>query len=132
MGETTWTGTEEALLIALRNEGLSIAKIAERMNRSRGSIIGKVNRLGLTKHKPRFHKITPAPPTPPPLPYSPPPPDGISLLDLLPNRCRFPINSPPRGGTYFFCGKLADDVYCPFHSALAGVPYGKDRQYRRG
>lgn len=43
-----WKLTETMKLVELRREGMSYGKIAKRLRRSRGSVIGKANRLGLS------------------------------------------------------------------------------------
>ncbi len=46
---------------------------------------------------------------------------GVSLLDLTPLCCRWPLNDPPRGEEFLFCGSPKRDgsVYCDEHHALA-------------
>jgi GcrA cell cycle regulator len=78
------------------------------------------------------------PPTPPPRPPPPVTPRhiealtapvgrGLSLLDLSngdgkrPGDCRWPTNSPPRGGQYLFCGspQFNSLPYCEYHARLS-------------
>ena len=78
----------------------------------------------------------PPPPAPlrtPPKPPPPPPPPRniedmvvpvgrmISLLDLTSHDCRWPMNAPPRGGEYLFCGEPHFNgwAYCEYHSRIA-------------
>lgn len=46
---------------------------------------------------------------------------GVSLLDLTPNCCRWPLNDPPRGGEFLFCGapKRTGSSYCDEHHAMS-------------
>jgi hypothetical protein len=44
-GLPTWTAEENKQILALRAEGLSCVKIAERMGKTKGAIIGKLGRL---------------------------------------------------------------------------------------
>src|SRR5882672_891461 len=66
----------------------------------------------------------------PQTPYPPRPTDdqreyilgqGIPLLELKHDDCRWPINKPPRGGEYLFCGEkaLSGCVYCGEHERRA-------------
>lgn len=45
--QPAWKLTETMTLVAMRREGKSYGQIAKRLKRSRGSVIGKANRLGL-------------------------------------------------------------------------------------
>lgn len=45
--QTKWPKEEEDLLLSLLKRGLSSAEIGEVMKKSRNSVIGKVNRLGV-------------------------------------------------------------------------------------
>jgi len=54
---------------------------------------------------------------------------GIPLLELASSHCRWPINEPPKGGEYLFCGakKMEGSSYCEFHSSKAwGKTAGRD------
>ena len=45
---------------------------------------------------------------------------GISLLDLGPHECKWPLNAPARGGEYLFCGERQfTGPYCEYHFRLA-------------
>ena len=66
----------------------------------------------------------PAPRRPPPpmriedIPV--PVPRDIGLMDLAPRDCRWPVNDPPRGGPYLFCGApKAVGSYCAYHHHLS-------------
>jgi hypothetical protein len=40
---------------------------------------------------------------------------------LQSDQCRWPINEPPRGGEYLFCGAKGHP-YCPYHTQMAYQP----------
>jgi GcrA cell cycle regulator len=46
---------------------------------------------------------------------------NVGLLELGAGACRWPVNEPPRGEPYLFCGATADEprVYCPEHCVIA-------------
>jgi GcrA cell cycle regulator len=75
----------------------------------------------------------PPKPKPPPRPPKPPrrmPPGGWTLLDLESEQCKWPLNSPPRGGEYLFCGERAFDSgpYCEYHAQLGFSGKGTARR----
>jgi len=134
----TWTMERVDLLRDYVNEGLSCSQIASRIGVSRNAVIGKLNRLGLSRGRnpavPRPHMGTPMR-----RPHvltqrlvlkalfaSEPIADNVvsvapcSLLNLAPRKCRWPING---AGTadFTFCGNsTAGGVsYCAGHARLA-------------
>lgn len=52
-----------------------------------------------------------------------PAPLMIPLIGLEPNMCRWPANSPERGGEFLFCAheKERGSPYCSFHERIAWV-----------
>jgi hypothetical protein len=122
---------------------VSVASIAQFLNRSIGSCRHKANALGLSrppgvirkKHirpnargprKPQVAKPIPIPPIPDP-DYE----TCIGLLDLAHDSCRWPYGSPVK-----YCGaKVAGKKlsYCPGHMARAygGQPKGQRFSFRR-
>jgi hypothetical protein len=49
-------------------------------------------------------------------------PDGsVTLLDLKPKSCRWPVNSPAPREDYYFCGAQTNGQkpYCKVHCAIA-------------
>jgi GcrA cell cycle regulator len=53
-------------------------------------------------------------------PEGAPVPLMIPLLDLTDHMCRWPVNSPERGGDFLFCAHEKErGSYCSFHAALA-------------
>jgi hypothetical protein len=72
----------------------------------------------------RALKPKPAPPpaqthAPRPAPLPAASPGRVTLLDLRPGQCKWPVNAPPRGGEYHFCGlPQAAGPYCSEHHKL--------------
>jgi len=134
----TWTTERIDLLRSYVNEGLSCAQIAGRIGVTRNAVIGKINRLGLSRGR------SPAAPRPragapmrrphiltqrlrlKALFASEPIADNVvsvepcSLLNLAPRKCRWPING---AGTadFTFCGNptTGDISYCAGHARMA-------------
>lgn len=73
----------------------------------------------------RASKPKPAPPparahAPRPVPLTAALPGRVLLLDLQPGQCRWPVNEPPKGGQYLFCGlPKANGPYCEQHHRVA-------------
>lgn len=128
---TPWTDERAALLVRLWAEGYSASEIADQIHDvqiSRCSVIGKAHRLNLPARKARSHSV-PKPPMPPPQPHpqpqprpqpSPPGMRGLTLLELEPSSCRFPVEDAGLHA-FFFCGAdtFHGQVYCAFHDRLA-------------
>ena len=136
--ENRWTASEDDIIIAQWNIGLSALHIARTLiGRSRNAVIGRISRL---RERGIDLKQTIKPP-PPPLPrrkrrapyaakhraavmaLAAPPPDraGRNLLELGAADCRFIIDSDDvRSPTHLYCGADAsmydsDNCYCPYH-----------------
>jgi GcrA cell cycle regulator len=116
-------------------EVLTSTQIAERMGISQGTVLGKINRLGLLRHlagspSPTFSEGAEKPPeprkpvpsqAPRPLPTSPSAADfevleshvsseiinHPTIFGLRAGQCRFPLGGP-REPARFFCGKPAE------------------------
>jgi len=133
----TWTTERVDQLRSCFNAGLSCGQIAHEIGVSRNAVIGKINRLGLSRSRsptaPRTHG------TPMRRPQvltqrlvlkalfaSEPVVDDVvssepcSLLNLAPRKCRWPITA---GGTseFTFCGNVTtgDISYCAGHARMA-------------
>lgn len=120
-----------ALLKQLWSEGHSASQIVGRIkgvDLTRNAVIGKVNRLGLPARAPprqgagrprksRKSAWKPAA-TLPPEPPRAPDMRQLTLFELGPMQCRWPIGV---GACHLFCGADAakDEVYCPFHQHMA-------------
>ena len=122
-----WTNDLIAEARRLWEEGYSARLIADRLGEgfTKNAVIGKAHRQKwgqrrtayqrpnplnerikagkIAKAKARTH-AAPKPPPPPPAPPPPPkprlPPGTYTLLDLRPHECKWPVNSPPKGGGF--------------------------------
>ena len=144
--QTTWTTERVALLMNRIDAGLSCGQIAREIGVSRNAVIGKANRLGLSRFKsaaagqqeqtstrknarPRIgarHRILRALWAKPQLAFEEVPGDGAnrcSLLELQQWHCRWPIGDPT-SEDFGFCGdKPVDGLpYCPAHARIAYRP----------
>lgn len=146
MGQiTAWTEDRIEKLKKLWADGHSASVIADRIGVSRSSVLGKVHRLKLSgreearrepvKRK-AYTRVRPVPPpkprAPKPVPVFgaqppqplPPEPPGVatvmSLVDLEPHHCRWPIGDPRHAG-FGYCGaeKVAGVSYCAGHMVRA-------------
>ncbi len=143
-----WSAEHVDTLRQLWLEGHSARVIGDRLGRTRNSVIGRVHRLNLAKrvttvNAPRkkptpkaynpgaFRKSRAKPaemrvvPVKPPRPQEVPPPEArmISLMDLTPFTCKWPIGHPGEPG-FAFCGAVPfpNRVYCEHHARLAYMP----------
>lgn len=109
------------------DKGNTAKTIGKVMGKSRNAIIGKAHRIGLTRsanddpvgaqtkidrpiiwkgsYKPREVKALGVP---------------VSIIDLRPNQCRFPIGDP-KEPDFHFCGaeRLSAKPYCYEHHSIA-------------
>jgi GcrA cell cycle regulator len=136
--EKTWTAERVALLKSYVNTGLSCGQIADEIGVSRNAVIGKINRLGLSRGRSaaaprtrvgapmrRLQGFTPrqafqallAPESVAEEVVSAQP---CSLLDLAPGNCRWPI-STVGNADFTFCGNTnaAGMSYCAGHARMA-------------
>jgi GcrA cell cycle regulator len=155
--EPTWTDERIERLKSHFAAGLTCRQIADDIGVSRNSVIGKLNRLHLTREKsdevPRPRRPDPAKGrrrgSVPRLQYQmlravyagpeasadeePIPNDhACSLLELSKTRCRWPISRPDEHD-FSFCGNTPVEglPYCPGHSRLAYRPGSRQRVARR-
>ena len=154
MIETTWTRERIALLKDRIDAGLSCGQIARELGVSRNAVIGKTNRLGLSRPRSaipgrlkqtgtRRHarpmtatqrSILRALWAKPQLGFAEMPGDSAkacSLLDLQRWHCRWPVGDPT-SQDFGFCGNrsVAGLPYCPAHSRIAYRPSGGDASFR--
>lgn len=133
-----WTDEAVEMLRELVAEGLPFSDIASRLPImvSRNAVIGKAKRLGLEKpvkvggkkverslsgrekrlKNARAAAVARAPaasPTETPEPFN----GGVTLDELRPGQCRFPIGDPSDPG-FRFCGAKAVGPYCEAHRSL--------------
>jgi GcrA cell cycle regulator len=135
----TWTPERVAQLKGCIGAGLSCSRIAAEIGVSRNAVIGKMNRLGLSRPReviarepqprraawrPRVltqHQILmELPPEPSAEPIAIDNGRGCSLLELSPGKCRWPI-SEPGAADFCFCGnKQVEGLsYCMGHARIA-------------
>jgi GcrA cell cycle regulator len=139
----TWTSERVAQLRGCVSAGLTCSQIAAEIGVSRNAVIGKMNRLGLSRPRnmaaserprgggqPRSDNVTRLFSQHrilmrlPPEPLQPPETirngNGCSLLELTPGKCRWPINEP---GAADFCFCAYPPVeglpYCVGHARIA-------------
>ncbi len=141
-----WSAEHVDTLRQLWLEGHSARVIGDRLGRTRNSVIGRVHRLRLAKRistigerkKPgpkknpgAFRKSRARPPelrvarVKPPRPQEVPSPEArmISLMELTPFTCKWPLGHPGEPG-FAFCGAVPfpNRVYCEHHARLAYMP----------
>ncbi len=145
--EEFWTEERDGELVRLFKDGLSQAKIADALGAaSKDAVAGRIERLrkrGVDIPPRKRKAVTPLGPTKPhrspglnfhggvrpssagkPLPRTGPRPDepaplNLTLLQLGPRNCRWPVND---GGPFRFCGARTAGggmKYCPYHHELA-------------
>lgn len=139
-----WTDDEKNHVAVLLRAGLSAGKIAVRLECSRNAVIGVVSRDPVLKKIGLSGRATRPPPAPkttvrispsvirraakPALPVKPrpvappdpvaPTPLNLSLADLRTDQCKWPVNDPPKGEPYLFCGhaRFGEKPYCAYHA----------------
>ena len=150
MIETRWTMERTTLLKDRIHAGFSCGQIACELGVSRNAVIGKANRLGLS----RFKNAIPGQPKQsgtrrsarpstvtrqtnlrtlwgkPQLAFaklSAESPKACSLLELQQWHCRWPIGDPT-SEDFGFCGNgpVAGLPYCPLHAQMAYRPSTRD------
>lgn len=134
----TWTAERVEMLRSCVNAGLSCAQIAHEIGVSRNAVIGKINRLGLSRGRnPAAPRTRVGAPMRRPQIFSQrlalkalfasePVADDVvstepcSLLNLAPRKCRWPISAASTAG-FAFCGNTtAGGVsYCAGHARMA-------------
>ncbi|HXX07527.1 MAG TPA: GcrA family cell cycle regulator [Pseudolabrys sp.] len=132
----TWTTLRIEQLKSGVIAGLSCAQIANEIGVSRNAVIGKVNRLGLSRGRnpaaprPRRERSIPrvltqrlalrALFTSEPIAADVVSAEPCSLLNLAPHKCRWPINGVDTVD-FIFCGNTTVDgmSYCAGHARIA-------------
>jgi hypothetical protein len=113
MAKLIWTPELDAEVRDLWELGWPSVAIAEEIGATKNSIIGRAFRQ---KWVWASRRVTHAPKLAAPPPSGQPP----TLLDLKPHQCKWPVNEPPKGGTYLFCGEgtINGNSYCEAHAAI--------------
>jgi len=135
----TWTTERVALLRSYANAGLSCAQIAAEIGVTRNAVIGKLNRLGLSRgrsgpgpraapmlrHQARTHVLAQrlalkAMFASEPITDNVVSAEPCSLLNLAPRKCRWPI-SIAEASDLNFCNNIAAEgwSYCAGHARMA-------------
>tara|TARA_R100001369_G_scaffold22756_1_gene41717 strand:- start:952 stop:1497 length:546 start_codon:yes stop_codon:yes gene_type:complete len=101
-GPSLWTDTETNVLQELWGTGVTAREIGATLNRSKGSIIGRANRMGLSKPAPKKLDLVLVEPE--------------TKAAKVKAGCQFPLGSYP----YSYCGEktahgAATNVYCSKH-----------------
>jgi len=142
---TGWDENAAGILTTMWRDGLSVSEISLRLSQqlgrplSRGAVMGKIDRMGLSRFNrqapavPRIPgKPGPKPKTPIPTQFkAPPPPDAfkprpeilpgtVRPLDLKACHCRWPVGDPG-SDDFLFCGrgKVEGKPYYPDHCEVA-------------
>lgn len=142
-----WSDEDKNRVAVLLRQGLPASKIATQMECSRNAVIGVVSRdpmlkaIGLSGRANRPKTETPVrskrrvspsvmlrgnkPPRKQPrvrgLPDPvAPAPLNLALAELTAEQCKWPVNDPPKGDAYAFCGHVRfGPSYCRYHDSRA-------------
>ena len=143
--ERTWTAERVELLKSCVDAGLSCGQIAREIGVSRNAVIGKINRLQLSRchgaiarqperKRPRVltqhHILMAVRAAPLPAADTLVPNGGrCSLMELNESKCRWPINDPG-AENFCFCGNqaVAGLPYCAGHARIAYQPAARQRR----
>lgn len=143
-----WTDQIVGRLEELLRDGLTGSQIATELGTTRNAVIGKVyrtpylNQIGLgggiggrpsklaqaadRRHKARRAKQPPRAPRKKPVAVLTfePVPLNLTLTELGPRNCRWPVNDAAIGEDHLFCGKEAEECqpYCTHHARRAHGP----------
>lgn len=130
----SWTDDRVELLTKLWGEGKTAAEIAKELGGvTRNAVIGKAHRLKLSNRVSPIQQNKKPAPVSKPVVQTPPPAErkvqkaasqdnrqGIPLVDLKPNQCKWPLGDP-RDECFGFCGApaIAGLPYCLEHAKVA-------------
>jgi GcrA cell cycle regulator len=112
----TWTSERIELLKRCLHAGLSCGQTAREIGVTRNAVIGKVNRLGLSRPKDLIGRQ---------LEHNG---RGCTLLELSGGKCRWPISNPG-AEDFCFCGNepVKGLPYCVGHARIAYRSLGRRR-----
>jgi hypothetical protein len=107
-------------------EGATMGEIAQATGETRSAIAGAIDRArkaGDVRFVSRPTPIKPSPVKPKPAPIV----ASVSVrpvpfVELRPGQCRWPVNSPERGGVFLCCSAPVEKSranYCARHGAIA-------------
>lgn len=127
-----WTDERIKQLKALKSQGIPTSQIAVQMGVTKNTIVGKIDRLGLTG-SPRNPVAAPTKPVaiqPPKRDFPVKMANGkfATILTVNNNTCRWPFDAP-NGKGFHFCGRVpsAGLPYCEAHVLMA-YPAKKRKQ----
>ena len=155
VNRATWSSERIELLKRCFHAGLSCSQIAREVGVTRNAVIGKMNRLGLSRSRPataaqpqqrgarrrnrsrpsifaQHDMLTAAYPQPRAEDIPIHNGCGCTLLELGQEKCRWPI-SDPDAKEFCFCGNepVKGLPYCPGHARIAYRPAGRQRSSAR-
>ena len=131
----SWTEERVEKLLDAWRGGISPTQIAILLDTTAGAVKGKLNRMGIFQRDLRTtrigsiikpttkqftkRKLTPSATTLKSMEKS----AGVSILDLEPHHCRWPLGDP-KSPTFAFCGerKQFASAYCEKHHAISRRP----------
>lgn len=104
-----WTEERETQLRELRDQGFTFKQVATKLGMTRGAVAGRVRDLRLSVPEFSIER----PPTPLPMRQV----ASVTLFDLEPHHCRWPVSDAP----YMFCGdtKIDGSSYCRHHFGMS-------------
>jgi hypothetical protein len=126
-----WDDDKIAYALFQKQCGLSASQIAESLGTTKGSVLGKFRRMGLSKPLVRRTDVRPTTKVPKGKAYVAAkrealakngnphlPPGSLSILDLKADDCRWPVTDRP---PHLFCGRVkwGGSPYCAEHSSRA-------------
>ena len=145
----SWTSTRIAKLKKLWDKGLSTSEIGTKLGFSKNAVVGKAHRLGLKSRQattkkikrkvtPKLSKGAPAKSTSKSTASAKKAPTKksqskiISILDLKPGMCRWPMEDP-RSEEFSFCGEptFGKKPYCLKHCSQAYTLVAKDKDKKK-
>lgn len=108
-----------------RRDGPKTTKAGSRKGARKTAAVLAAASVAARRAKPPARLTKPVPirrrPEPPEAPMS----KNLTLMDLTSRTCKWPVNDPPRGEPFLFCGAEKDagtEPYCPFHARLSTGP----------
>ena len=129
----TWTKDQVELTKKLWLEGNSAFIIARRIGKTRNSVIGKLNRLGVKRDNSKLvNRITKENQDLVEVAQDKKEEQKLTTLSLTEKTCRWPVGDPATKN-FWFCGKPAQPgkPYCAEHNALAfqTTPLKRERNH---
>jgi hypothetical protein len=115
-----WTDEKIAIAIRLKDEGLSHSEIAGELGTTKGSVQGKMRRLGFSEKKLNKGRLYVARKRAVLAANGNPhlPPGAVPLLSLRSSHCRWPVTDRP---PHLFCARprWGNSSYCACHTSKA-------------